>query len=195
MRFQTIPRRHPGRAAVERLVRDVYQAEYGARIRAFPETMIAVFDIAARPVCAAGLRDARSGYLSEHYLDRPVEAAIAASSGVTVERESIIEVTGLAAYRPGGLFHLLTSADALGFGSGYLWGLFTITRRLRCLARRMNVPLLDLGPARADRLPNAADWGDYYAHDPRVCAVVVGETSGTRPQGGPVRLLSIADVR
>lgn len=179
MQFQIVTRHDHLRDGVEDMVRAVFQREYGASIAAFPDLMIAVIDRHGRPQCAAGLRNCRSGFFSECYLDAPLERAIGQHAADLVFRGDILELGSLAALRPGGLMALLRGFADTGLNSGYRWGVFTATARLRALAARLSIPLLDLGAASADRVPNPADWGSYYAQAPRVCAVE-GVLAGSR---------------
>lgn len=171
MRLQIIPPQGRLRAAVETMVRDVYRSEYGADSPHFPDLMVAVIDAAGRPQCTAGFRDHTCQFFSEQYLNLPAQSAIAAHTGVPVPRDQVVELGPLAAVRPGALLTLLIGFAHIGLDSGYHWGIFTATDRLRRLARRLDIPLIDLGPALPGNIINAAAWGSYYDHDPRVCAV------------------------
>lgn len=171
MRFEIVLPDSALRPAVEAMVRTVFHSEYGARIGAFPERMIVVLDAAGEPRCAAGLRDAETGFFSEQYLDVPLEVAIAASAGRPVARDAVLELGSVAASRPGALLMLLRGFARVGLGSGYRWGVFTATGRLRRLAQRFAIDVADLGPASVARIANPQDWGSYYENDPRVCAV------------------------
>jgi hypothetical protein len=172
MRFEVVQPTHARRPDVEHMVATVFKGEYGATVRHFPDMMIAVFDAAGTPQCAAALRDATCGFFSEQYLDQPLEAAIARAAAAPVVRDRILELNSLAAQRPGALLALLRGFADLGLGAGYQWGVFTATARIRALAARMRVSLLDLGPALAERVARPQDWGDYYGHDPHICAVI-----------------------
>jgi hypothetical protein len=171
MRFELVPRHHALRGVTERMVADVFRTEYDAAVGGFPDLMIAAIDGSGRPQCAAALRDQESGFFSEQYLDEPLETAIAAATGYAAARSDILELGSLAALRPGGLLLLLRGFAEFGLDAGYHWGVFTATDRLRRLARRIGVELVDLGPADAGRIENPAVWGSYYQHDPRICAV------------------------
>ena len=171
MRFEIVLPESALRPAVESMVRTVFYTEYGARIAAFPERMIVVLDDSGAPRCAAGLRDARTGFFSEQYLTQPLEQAIAAAAGREVPRSAVLELGSVAASRPGALLMLLRGFAHIGLDSGYRWGVFTATDRLRRLARRFAIDIADLGSASASRVANPQDWGRYYDNDPRVCAV------------------------
>lgn len=171
MRFEIVLSDSALRPAVETMVRTVFYTEYGARIAAFPERMIVVLDDTGAPRCAAGLRDAKTGFFSEQYLAQPLEQAVAAAAGRAVPRDAVLELGSVAASRPGALLMLLRGFAHIGLDSGYRWGVFTATNRLRRLAQRFAIEIADLGPASASCVPNPQDWGRYYQNDPRVCAV------------------------
>jgi hypothetical protein len=164
-------RDHPARPALERMVRAVFFAEYGARVPAFPNRLVARLDGAGQPEAVAGLRFAEDGLFSEIYLDAPVEEALGNAIGRPVARGQIVEFSSLAATRPGAALPLVGAAIRLCLGAGATHGLFTATSRLRALLRRTGLTTVDLGPANPARLADASPWGSYYLHDPRVLAV------------------------
>lgn len=164
-------RDHPARAMLERMVRAVFQAEYGAQVPVFPHRLLARLDADGCPEAACGLRFADDGLFSEVYLDAPVEVAVGAALNRPVMRTGIVEFSSLAATRPGAALPLVGAAIRLCQSAGCTHGLFTATSRLRALLRRTGLECVDLGPARPERLSNAAAWGSYYLHDPRVLAV------------------------
>lgn len=171
MHFEIVPRGSALRPAVEAMVRNVFYTEYGARVTTFPDRMIVVLDSDGAPRCAAALRDARVGFFSEQYLDIPLEQAIGQARGCVIPRSAVLELGSVAASRPGALLMLLRGFAHVGLENGYRWGVFTATNRLRRLAQRFSIDIADLGPASAGRIANPQDWGQYYDHDPRVCAV------------------------
>jgi hypothetical protein len=171
MRIEIVPRQHARRPVVEAMVAEAFRREYGARLGRLPERMIAVIDRDGLPQCVAGLRDAATGFFSERYLDMPVEQTIALATGRAVARTEVLELGSVAALRPGRLLVLLHGFARAGLEDGYRWALFTTTERLLRLPRRLRIPLVDLGAASAERIDNPQEWGTYYAHGPRVCAV------------------------
>ena len=180
MQTRIITRDEPDRSAVEDMVRTVYFDRYGAWIEFFPDRMAAVFDSDQLPVCAAGLRDAVTGFFSEAYIDDPVEHAIAVASGLLPDRNTVLEVTTLAAVRSGYVLQLLNFIMAEATLRQMTWGLFTATRQLRLALQRIKAPVFDLAAADSARIANATLWGSYYSTDPRVCAIA-GPASGLRP--------------
>jgi len=184
------------RKDVERLIRDVYFNHYGAWIPTFPTRMAAAFGRDDRPVCAAGLRDAHSGFFSETYLDQPVEQSISAAVGMSVDRRKVVEVTTLASLQPGASLMLLDFMMQDSLARNMQWGLFTATRSLRQLLRRVGAEVIELAPANPARIGNALMWGSYYETDPVVC-VIAGQPASVMPRQKP-RLISqgpqLADV-
>jgi len=162
---------HPARTHTEHMIRNVYASTYGALIEAFPPLLVAALNAHGQPLCAAGLRNQRTGFFSECYLDAPVEASISTVAGAPVARGEIIEVTTLAGVAPGLALDLAAFVIAHGRRAGMHWGLFTATAPLRRALTRAGLGTRDLAPARAERVPDAASWGSYYRMRPRVCAV------------------------
>jgi len=108
---------HPRRQAVEQFIAQRFHATHGARISCFMPQLIALFDDAGKILAAVGIRAADDETLFlEHYLDTPVERAIAKKadlSGVigTGVRRRIAEIGNLASidrHASRELFKLLT---------------------------------------------------------------------------------------
>ncbi|MEW6705393.1 MAG: thermostable hemolysin [Pseudomonadota bacterium] len=165
----------PDRRGVERFVRQVYAARFGADLRSFAPVLVSLRD-GADIVAAAGYRPAAQGPLFlERYLPGPVEALLAPHHETPPERGRIVEVGHLAAGRPGEgrrLIRLLgPHLEALGFD----WVVSTLTEELRHLFQRLGVEPIALGAADAALLgPEAALWGRYYDHRPAVLAGRLG---------------------
>ncbi len=171
MRILEIPPDHPLRPAVSRLIRATYYLIYGARIAALPKTLIAlVHDDSGKVLAAAGLRDASEPFFSEHYLDLPIENLLSRVSRKPLDRKSIVEVSCLASRAPAISAHFMRELVLYGERLGYDWAFFTATNRLEKLLRRMRLPLLTLGEASINRVPNPEAWGSYYETNPRVLA-------------------------
>ncbi len=172
MYIQLVNRKHLARDAVERLILSVYARRYGAWLTQLPEQLAAVFSDTGRPVCAAGIRTASNGFFSECYLDWPVEDCIAIRLGKSVDRERVLEVTNLAG--SGGFVRaLLAFINDYGVQAGMQWGLCTVTSAVGCQLDLSASTILDLGAAVATRVSRPTAWGNYYEHQPRVCAVSI----------------------
>jgi hypothetical protein len=165
-----IPPDHPLRPAVSRLIRATYYLIYDARIKALPKTLVALIDDKGKVLAAAGLRDASEPFFSEHYLDLPIQSLLSQVSRKPLERKSIVEVSCLASRAPVLSAHFMRELVFYGERLGYDWAFFTATSRLEKLLRRMRLPLLNLGEASAERVPDPEAWGSYYDTQPRVLA-------------------------
>jgi len=166
-----IDRSHPLRDRLERSVRTVFLAEYGAHVADLPATMMAWLDDAGAPLAATGLRFTADGLFSEVYLDGPAESVLSAALGRPVARDRIVEFSNLAAPRAGAALPLIAAAIRYCRELGAEFGLFTATARLRTLLQHCRLGSVDLGPARSERMAGAAAWGCYYRHDPHVLAI------------------------
>jgi hypothetical protein len=171
MSLHLVSRQHRLRERVEGLVRSVYARQYGARVTSFPEAMMALVDLDGEPICVAGIRFGLADCFSEIYLDEPIEKVLARASGAPVARDRILEVTGLASARLGSSFTFLQEVVEYGRTQGMRWGVFTATGRLRRVIGASCLPVIEIAPARPERISNPLDWGTYYQTDPWVCAM------------------------
>lgn len=111
----------------------------------------------------------------ETYLDEPVETAVSRTYGRTIAREAVIEIGNFASDNAMAMVALWGSAANDLAGSGEV-AVATLTLPLRRMFARIGVPIVELAPARPERLgEGAADWGSYYETDPRVCAGLIAE--------------------
>ena len=171
MRVKLTPRDDDLRPEAERLIADVYERHYGARIATFPDTLIAKVDDNGSVRCAAGLRFAAEGFFSEAYLDAPVEAVLFSLGRMRVPRERIFEVTSLTSRAPHLVGGFLRKIVACGEAAGFEWAFFTATAPLKSMLEKMNLTLVPLAVAERDRIANPKSWGRYYAFAPQVYAV------------------------
>ncbi len=171
MILRVIERGDPLRSDIEAYVRQVFARQHDAVVRDFPDRLAAVLAPDRSPLCAAGIRTVEDGFFSEFYLDSPIEAALGRVCDAPVQRSQVIEVTSLASDRPGHSFLLLDYITQLGRADGRTWGVFTATDKLRRCLERTGLTIATLAAARAEAVPNRADWGRYYEADPMVCAM------------------------
>jgi len=172
LRFELVATGHPARATAEAFVRAIYAERYGAVVHVFPETLAVLTDANGDPACVAGVRFGLVECFSEQYLDLPIELALREATGRAADRRQILEVTTLASDRRASPLQLVDAVVSAGRALGMGWGVFTATRPLRAALRRAGIELIELAPARQDRIASAGDWGSYYETDPWVCAVV-----------------------
>ncbi len=165
---------HEGRERrnAEEFIVGRYARSFGARVQAFMPRLFTLRDDGGAICGAFGLRCAHHRLFTEHYLDRPIELALAACAGRRVARSSIVEVGHLCGAFPGAMRLLIELLALRLHRDGFEWVAFTGTAALRNAFARVGLTPLDLGPARAERLPpeECGIWGDYYEHAPRICA-------------------------
>ena len=161
----------PQRGVAETFIAEVVCRHYGAKVKAFAPNLMLLEDH-GRIMATAGWRCAGEDRLFlETYLDEPIEAAVARLAGQAVRREAIVEVGNLAADRPGGSVDVILNLARHPDQLGYEWVVFTATRELIGIFRRLGLPPLALALADPARLgPDAADWGSYYDSEPVVVA-------------------------
>jgi hypothetical protein len=170
MRAIIIPRDDDLRPKAEQLITKLYAQHYGARVTAFPDTLVA--RIAVDNIeCAAGLRFAADGFFSEAYLNAPIDLLLSALRHQPVDRKKIFEVTSLASSAPHLIGLFLRKIIVSGEAAGFEWAFFTATEPLKMLLERLGLHLLCLANAERSRVANPEAWGSYYTLHPRVYAV------------------------
>jgi hypothetical protein len=159
------------RRSAEELIRETYAARYGARLETFSFRIIALLDNRDEPLCAAGLRLVDDGFLSERYLNAPVEEVVSRISTRPVNRSAIFEVTTLASRAPLATAEFISEIGTFGEEAGFEWSFFTLTRRLHLMISRLGIAPTFLGEADRRRIPDSEQWGTYYDCEPKVYAV------------------------
>ena len=159
------------RDEVEEFIRATFKSRFGAEVTSFAPNLMAL-ELHDRVVAAAGWRCAADEPLFlETYLDVPVEAALAKLAGHPVERARIVEVGNLAAARAGGSIDVILALSRHLDRLGYEWVVFTATRELIGIFRKLGLAPLALAPADPERLgEQAGAWGHYYESAPVVVA-------------------------
>ncbi len=175
-----IYREHPRRRQVERFIAHRFLEVHGARISSFMPRLAALFAENGEVLAAVGIRDAAAEALFlEHYLDAPVERAIAGRADrfmLPPARESIVEIGNLASADQRAsrrLFALLASYLA---DRGFTWAVFTGCSSLHRMFKTLGIETFALGRALQARLPaDQQTWGSYYEDSPMVVAGRVGQ--------------------
>jgi len=161
----------PERSAVEIGIMQKFERTYGAHLTHFLPDLLRL-SVSDNLGAVVGIRaaDGNSLFL-EQYLDQPVEQAVASAFMTPVDRNQIVEIGNLAANLPGlacSLFAIL--AEVLS-QAGYRWVACTATPQVESMLAKMNFPARTICSADPSRLEaDSADWGDYYASQPRVIA-------------------------
>lgn len=182
--FVVMPQPGRLRSAAEGTIQNVYWKRYGAILPGFADTIVAEIETRGRPICAAGLRFGDETFLSESYLDQPVEGALQDLTSASIDRGDLAEVCHLASSSPNRSMPFVRSVIRFLAEHSIEWAVFTATEPLRELLKRSGVAMLELGRASRGRLAHPGVWGSYFEHDPRVMAVSRHDVIGRemRPQ-------------
>ena len=157
-------------SAVRQLIADRYASVHDAR-PAIDYPSYCVIDGPEGPRAALGYRRADEGTLFlERYLDRPIELILGHQLGRPVARRNIVEIGDHASAQPQATVALWAAAAELLKDEADI-AVAVVTAPLRSMFRRIGLTFHEIAPACSERLGrHAADWGDYYAADPVVCA-------------------------
>lgn len=164
--------RSPRRREVESFIAAAFTKHFDASISTFMPMLLALHDNLGKPVAAVGCREAASRHLFlEQYTRQPIETLLRERLGVTVSRESIVEIGNLACSGPRSALTIVRNLIPFLLHAGYQWAVFTAADTVFGVFRRLHVEPHAL--CRADRALLEAehdDWGTYYQHAPTVMA-------------------------
>lgn len=160
----------PDRRELEAFIGAAFRRQHGASVRSYLPLLVSLRDADGALAGAAGYRNGSEGPLYlEQYLAGPVEMVIARQTGAgAVARETIAEIGNFACR------DCATATKMMGVLADLLreqrhdWVVFTATRTVRGIMRRMGLRLAELARAERSCLVAADDWGRYYEQDPRV---------------------------
>ena len=147
-----------------------YRTAFSAQTTMRPSRLVITTARSGEVACATSIRCSGEAFFSQQYLDTPVELLLSHRTGLDVAPEAILEVGTLACNTPFAVYPTLQAVFRWGRDRGITWGLFTATAEVRRLILRAKITPLMLGRAEAARVENPDQWGDYYQHDPWVCA-------------------------
>jgi hypothetical protein len=160
------------RAELEAFVGAAFKRGHDATVTSFMPTLLSFRDRAGELRGVVGLRGAvpQPLYL-EQYLEKPVEAAIAAATGHPVRREQVVEVGNLAGANCRAAMRMVALLPGYLLSRDYRWIVFTATSTVRGILEGFGAPLVELARADGARVAGSPDrWGRYYEKDPRVLA-------------------------
>ncbi|MYM64914.1 thermostable hemolysin [Pseudomaricurvus sp. HS19] len=162
----------PQRQQCEHYITSQYSTVYGARLKAFLPQLLSMSRDGELQACVGLRAGAETPLFLEHYLDMPVEQAIAAVCRRPVNRHSIVEIGNLVSTQGGGsLLLFLLMAESLE-KAGFQWLVFTATPQVEKLVKRLGVEPCFIASADGERLgAQLQDWGSYYRSRPNVMAV------------------------
>jgi hypothetical protein len=174
------------RPALEDYVRGAFAAGHAARISSFMPSLLQLRDRQGATRGVVGYRHAGAEALFlERYLDAPVEALLAARTGRQVARAEVVEVGNLASTSCRTACHLVALLPRYLLERGQRWIVFTATDTVRALLGALGAPLIELAPARVERVATPGDdWGRYYQRDPRVMAGYLPDGLALRQKPG-----------
>lgn len=147
-----------------------YRTTFSADTRIRPTRLVITTARTGEVACATSIRSHEEAFFSQQYLDIPIGEVLSQRTGLDVVPQAILEVGGLACSTPFAAYPTLRAVFQWGRGRGIIWGLFTATAEVRRLIQRAKITPLMLARAEASRVENPDQWGDYYDHDPWVCA-------------------------
>ncbi len=187
-----------GRGDLESFVAREFLQHYGANVKTFMPWLLGL-TTDDQLVGVAGLRPAGDGEIFiEKYLDRSIEAEVAAHAGVSVRRNRILEIGNLAGHYPGvtrSLFPLLTE---LIYMSGYEWGVCNTTPTVQNALRKLGIAFIPMVQAMPERLGTGRfAWGSYYQHETTVIAIpslAAHKVLMSKPALAEVCSLALSDV-
>lgn len=159
-----------GRADVEAFIRSEYLEHFGARLKSFTPTLLALHGPDGQVRGAVGCRGAaQSRLFLETYTGIPIENAIAARLGVTLPRAEIVEVGSLACRNGRCAVELIRALVPYLVSAGFSWVVFTGAQTIVNVFRRLDLEPTPLCRADKSLLGEAQhDWGSYYEHNPIV---------------------------
>lgn len=162
----------PERGELEAFVAEAFRRGHDATVASFMPTLLSLRDGSGRLRSVVGLRGASAAPLFlEHYLEQPVEAALATATGRAIRREQVVEVGNLAGSNCRAAVRMVALLPSYLLSLEYRWIVFTATGAVRGILQGLGAPLVELARADGSRVADGPDrWGRYYDTDPRVLA-------------------------
>lgn len=181
------------RRRLQDFIQAVYQRAFDARIPHFLPCLAGLYQADGELVAACGLQLAGQQPLYlEQYLDQPIETLLAERRRRSVPRNGLVEIGNLATGAPGNGRLMFAAVCRQLYRQGQQWVVFTATQTLLNSFHRLHLSPITLAAADPARLgPDAAHWGRYYQHQPRVMAGELAE--GHRILAGNSLLLSLLE--
>ncbi|TNF35302.1 MAG: thermostable hemolysin [Gammaproteobacteria bacterium] len=169
-RLALSPASDPKREELTRYIHTQFARHYGADVHSFLPWLVGLYKDEA-VAAVAGIRFARDEQLYlEHYLDEPIEAAIAHIPGLAVHRHEIAEIGNLAGTVRSCVRELFVALACLTQAAGMKVVTCTANPAVRAVFREMKMPFKPVCTAVPSRLgKGASQWGSYYA---RTCVIM-----------------------
>lgn len=174
------------RAEIEQFIAAIFFQACGAKVKAFLPTLMSLRDLDGKLIAACGIRNAGAERLFlENYTDQPIEQLLSEKVGSTVLRSDIVEVGNYSVAELGVSRMLLAAIVHQLHATSKQWAVFTAIQLVQNALFKQNIFPKVLCDADINHLPpeDRADWGDYYAQNPKVMAIRRMERRrSTRPE-------------
>ncbi len=179
------------------LAQQTYRQQFGAETDPAPDTFVILSGDEPESVDSPGeLRGAVAGLtfasearlFCEHYFDHPIEEMLAKLTDQEYSRSEIVEIGPLASTSYGSGGQLIAMLAELCWCNGAKIAVFTVTRQVHLMLRRMGYRTTELCRPSEEQLPEAQRgiWGTYYDLQPITVFVDV-----TKHLGEALSLLTI----
>jgi len=172
----------PNKKALESFIGSTFSEHYDAQLLHFYPYLFGAYDELNKPYAAVGYRIANEQRLFlEQYLNKPIEHYLSnlddEKSHIPLDRKYIVEIGNLAATKHGAcrnLFQLLTEYFCR---SDYKWVVFTGTRTVCVVLKRMGLKAFPIAPASINDIETSKQksWGNYYDQEPMVMAMPINQ--------------------
>lgn len=171
-RLQLVEPEQEDRPEAQAFIAEAYRRVFDARLSEFYPSLVSLHSADTGLQGVAGARYAEGQPLFvEQYLTAPVDRLLSQMGGSSTSRSQVVEVGNLSVSRAAMTYPFISLIGGWLMSHGIDWIVYSLTDSLQRLFSRSGVELLDLGPARSERLaPSDNDWGSYYQHGPRVMA-------------------------
>lgn len=170
-----VSEQNAARAELEAGISRKFETEYSAHLQSFLPHLLSLRS-GGELGAVLGIRTAaESPLFLEQYLDAPVEQAVARAFRTPIDRDQIVEIGNLAGNVPGLAYLLFGILARVLSTAGYRWVACTATPQVEAMLARLRFSSQTICAADPSKLADgAADWGNYYASQPRV---IVGDAA------------------
>jgi thermostable hemolysin len=164
-------RTSPQRRRIEEFVRKEFLTHFNARVTQFMPMLLALRsggDIRAVVGCRPA---AHEPLFLEKYTDEPIECVLARKLAVSMRRDELVEIGGLACRSGRAAIDIVKALAPLLLNAGFSWVVFTGADTVMNVFRYLQLEPHVLCPADPLLLGDERhDWGTYYDHNPQVMA-------------------------
>ncbi len=174
--FRWLDRQSHGRANAEAYITQQYRFMHHAHVTSFSPHLLVMVEQNRLQACVGVRPGSETPLFLEHYLDCPIDQAIAGIRNGPVNRNAIVEIGNLVATQRGSSLVLFLIMAAALEQAGFQWLAFTATPQVAKLIHRLRFTPHILAEAKAERLGDSqTDWGTYYNSHPKVMAGSIPE--------------------